>query len=206
MGRLHKLALLIGLAVCSQAAASPVAAQDFCSLKVRVLTPNGQRLEVPIAVREKNGRNIEKKQGLAEDVKFCDLGISPVTITVGLKGCYEIVVNEVPLFWKEPYTLKVIYDYKPCQRDLLPPPEPLCEVLFRIRDSNGRWVNSAKIDIDEPHKSRLQTDNAGRGHLFVKVAQTLRGTVSATGYATKNFSFECSDSGVHEEMLTLSSK
>jgi hypothetical protein len=206
MARLHQVVLLTAMVFYAITVSPVLAAQDYCSLKVRVLTPAGQRLEVPVTVYEGNGRKIDKDQELTKDVEFCDLGISPVKVVVGLKGCNEIVINDVPLSWKEPYTLKVTYDYKPCERELPLPPVPLCEVLFRVRDTDGKWIDKAKINVDEPHKSQLQTDGAGRGHVLVKVKQPLRGSVNASGYVAENFSVECSESGTQEKMLTLSKK
>lgn len=54
---------------------------DYCSLSVPVLSPDQRRpVEVLVSVREKSGRVVEKETA-AEDVKFCDLGVSPVTVS-----------------------------------------------------------------------------------------------------------------------------
>ncbi len=132
MERLYQLVLLFGAAVYFLGAAPSLAAKDYCSLRVRVLAPNGQRPLVLVTVYEKSGRKVEKRQGPSEDLQFCDLGIEPVTVVVGLKGCNQVVINDVPLSWQEPYTLKVIHDYVSCMREEGPPPKPVCEVLLRI--------------------------------------------------------------------------
>jgi len=186
------------------AAASPLAAQDYCSLKVRVLTPKGERPEALVAVQERNGRNLEKEQGLSDDVQFCDLGLLPVTVVVGLKGCNQIVVNDVPLSWREPYLLTVTWDFEPCLEEKPPAPVPVCEVLFRVSGPDGRWLDKATVSFDAPTRPPLQTDSSGRARTLISVDQRLEGSVSVPGNSPKKFSVGCSRSEpIHEEMVTL---
>src|SRR5947209_3380614 len=92
------LALIVGLA--ARAQTSP---QTACSLAVRVLTPDGQRPEAPVSVKEENG-HIHVDEQEDGDVHFCALGILPVTVTVGSDGlCNQVVVRNVPVTWDEPY-------------------------------------------------------------------------------------------------------
>jgi hypothetical protein len=58
---------------------------SYCSLSVRVLSPDGRRPEVPVSVEESSGRVVDEEQE-GDDVKFCDLGIRSVTVTVGVLG------------------------------------------------------------------------------------------------------------------------
>ena len=68
-------------------------AADYCSLAVRVISPDQRRpVEVLVSGSEKSGRVIEKET-TSEDVKFCDLGITPVTVTVGGDTCNQVVVG-----------------------------------------------------------------------------------------------------------------
>jgi hypothetical protein len=205
MERLYQLVLLFGAVVCFLGAAPPSAAKDYCSLRVRVLAPNGQRPEVRVTVREISGRKLEKRQGFSEDLEFCDLGIEPVTVVVGLKGCNQIVINDVPLSWQEPYTLKVTYDYEPCMQEKPPPPKPVCEVLFRVAGADEKWIDNAIVKIDEPALPQSQTDKAGRAFVIVGLNERLRGSVSAPGYSQKEFSFVCSETP-HEEVVKLMKK
>ena len=203
MDRLHKLAIFFGVALCSLGRPQPLTAQNYCSLRVSVLAPNGQRPEVPVEVREKNGRKIEKEQDITTDLQFCDLGILPVTVVVGLQGCNQVVINDVPLRWKEPYTLKVTYDPKLCMDHRVPPPTPYCEVLLRITGPDGKWISNATVAFDDPTRPQLRTDSAGRAFDLVKLNGILKGTVTAPGYAPKTFSVACSDVKSHEEILKL---
>jgi len=203
MERLHQLTLLTGALACLLFAVPSSGAQDYCSLRVRVLAPNGQRPEAPVSVIETNGRTEEKAQDTSKDVQFCDLGILPVTVVVGQKGCDQVVVKDVPLSWQEPYTLLVTYDVQKCTQDHLPPPKPVCQVLLRIAGSDGKWIRKAAVTLSEPALPQLQTDSAGRAFLLVGLDDRVRGSVGAPGYATKEFSFGCSGFPGHEEILHL---
>jgi hypothetical protein len=121
--------LLMGIAAVWFTAASPLFAREYCSLRIGVVTPDGKHPEAQVQVREKNGRRIEKEQAPGHDLAFCDLGILPVTVIVGLKDC-EVVVSDVYLRWGKPYTLKVVYDEENCMDDRPKPPKPLCQTLW----------------------------------------------------------------------------
>jgi hypothetical protein len=205
MERLYKLVLVLGSATYFLCVAPPLVGQDYCSLRVRVLAANGRRPEALVSVQEKNGRKIEREQGISKDVEFCDLGIEPVTVVVGLKGCNQVVINDVPLSWQEPYTLKVIHDYESCMREEGPPPKPVCKVLLRVAGPDEKWIDKAIVKIDEPALPQRQTDSAGRAFVIVGLNERLRGSVSAPGYAPKEFSFVCSESP-HELILNLTKK
>jgi hypothetical protein len=206
MERLYRVVLLLGVAVYFFGATPALVAKDYCSLKVVVHTPKGQRLEVPVTVYEKSGRKVEKRQTLSEDVQVCDLGIQPVKVVVGLEGCNQIVVKDVALFWEEPYTLKVTYDFEHCMKEKPHPPTPVCEVLFRIAGPDGRWIDKATLKFDASTLTPLLTDGAGRAFLVTKLTDQLVGSVSAAGYATQKFSIGCSDTEAHEEMIALTTK
>ena len=161
---------------------------------------------MPVSVIEKNGRREEKSQDTSGDVQFCDLGILPVTVVVGQKGCNQIVVKDVPLSWRQPYTLHVTWDWEPCQKDAVPPPKPLCQVLFRIADSDGKWIKKAAVTLREPALPQLRTDSAGRVFFIVGLNDRVRGTVGAPGYVLKKFSFACTEFPGHEEIFNLTKR
>jgi len=208
MERLCKVAGLIFAAACiSAGSATPVAAQDYCSLKVRVVTPTGRRHEVLVTVKERNGRSTQKEQNAdSQEVLFCDLGILPVTVVIGAQGCNHITVKDVPLSWQKPYTLIVTHDFDACIREELPLPVPVCKILLRVSDPDGKWVKQASVSFSDPNFSELQTDVAGRAIFSLKLNGHLLGSVSAPGYIRKDFSFGCSDQTNLEQILTLERK
>ncbi len=177
--------------------------QGVCSLTVRALTPDGRRGKFPISVKEQNGRIEEKVQG-DEDVQFCDLGILPVTVTVGSEGvCNQVTIQDVPVTWERSYLLNVTYDPEACKIreifDRAPPPVPLCELLFRVSDMKRKWLPSASIEFANPRagtlkfSSVLRTDRFGRAHLFAGRGDSLVGSVSAEGFQPAKFDFVCSE-------------
>ncbi len=180
----------------------PVArAADYCSLTVRVLTPDQKRsAEVWVSVRENSGRVIEKK-AIREDVSFCDLGIIPVTVTVGLNSaCNQVIVKDVSLNWQTQHVLTVTYDPDQCRPEMPPPPILLCYILLRISDTAGNWIENAKIQSSK-FKAQAITDNAGRTFLPLALGETVEGTINASGYESKKFSISCSRSERYRDEL-----
>lgn len=180
-----------------------IAAQDYCSLIVRVSAPDGRRPEVEVSVVEKNGRVQEQDQGKS-DLRFCDLGGLPVTVKVGADGtCNQVIVREVPVAWEEPYFLSVLYDSVPCLLDLPRSPIPTCRIVFRVKDRTGQWAAGARINIAEPITRELTTDRFGRSSLLIKLGDNLAGNAT-NQEATATFKYRCSlRDSVHEVGLSL---
>jgi hypothetical protein len=89
-------------------AGSTAFAQGHCSLVVKVVDPNDKEVtEARISVQERNGR-IEEGQYRRGGAQFCDLGMLPVTVTVGDPDCAGVIVRNIPLEWGETKTLKVV--------------------------------------------------------------------------------------------------
>lgn len=173
--------------------ASPDAglAQDKCSLVVRVLTPDGIRPEAPISVTEKSGRTQEQQQE-GGDVQFCDLGFLPVVVTVGSVGsCNQVTVKDVPVSLEDTYTLTVTYDPLACPESL-PPPVPICRILFRVSDSGGKWIPGAHLTLTRPSRTELTADRFGRALFIARSGQEVSGSVSGSSFSPVNFSWTCS--------------
>jgi hypothetical protein len=174
--------------------------QDVCSLRVRALAPDGVRGKFWISVKEESGRVEEKRQG-EEDARFCDLGILPVTVTVGSHGqCNQVTIRDVPISWGRSYLLKVTYDPAACDVwEVAPPPVPLCELLFRVSDTKGNWLSGASVNLSNPRPgtvklpSGLKTDRYGRAHLVARRGDSAVGSVSAGGFESAGFEFVCSE-------------
>jgi hypothetical protein len=182
---------------------TPGVAQDYCSLIVRVLTPQGLRPEVPISVREHDGRIEQREQG-KEDARFCNLGILPVTVTVGSGSmCNQVEVRDVPVAWKRTYVLHVTYDPEAC-RERVPPPEPTCEILFRVRGSTGAPVSEAIVSLTSPIAKTFVSDRYGRVDIVLKATSHVLGSVKGGDLRRAHFAFDCSPlEPEHEEAITV---
>jgi hypothetical protein len=184
-------------------AAASAYAQDNCSLVVKAVLPDGRRVDAPVSVTEMNGRTEEQYQK-DEDVKFCDLGIFPVTVKVGRDGlCNQVTVHNVPTDSEDTYLLQVTYDPLACGERPAPPPTPLCTVLFRVAGLKETWIPGAQITFSSPTGDRLTTDRYGRALFFVKRGTQISGSASAAGYKTNSFNWLCAEEK-HEEAVTLS--
>src|ERR1700722_16587878 len=100
---------LLGLAVGLRAA-------DFCSLAVSVIDPSGQEVEAPVTVEERDGTT-QRSENKPGGVRFCNLGINPVTVTVGGSNCNQVIVRDAALQWGATSKVSVIYDRKACLVD-----------------------------------------------------------------------------------------
>jgi hypothetical protein len=200
MERLHPLALALAVSVCL-AVPGLLQCQSACSLRVRVLSPDGARPHVAVSVEERNGRKVEKDQNDG-DVEFCDLGALPVTVRVGDdKTCNQVVVREVPIRWNDPYTLNVTWQF--CKCTYLPPPVPLCQLVFRVSDTKGKWVPDAVVEF-LGRSQKLTADQYGRIGTAIEVGITVRGDVVAPGFGKSPFRFACTlEKPVHELPITL---
>ena len=177
-------------------------AADYCSLIIRVMSPDNRRpLDVEVSVKEESGRVTSKDTDL-DDTRFCDMGISPVTVTVGGDACNQVVVRDVPLAWQEEYLMKITYDPEPCLKERSPPLVPHCKLLIRIEDSNGTWLKNASVVFASARFPRSETDQAGRILVVPRRGERVTGSASASGYSSKTFSGACpgSDRSYDEEV------
>jgi hypothetical protein len=199
MERLCKIALSVLACLCGSLA---FGAESYCALSVEVTAPDGRRPVVLVSAVEQSGRTITRIQR-SQDVQFCDLGLLPVTVKVGTDGsCNQVVINEVPLVWREPYHLKVTYDPCPEQSRRLPTPE--CDFLFRVTDMTGKWIPGAAVQI-EPSGVKSETDTSGRALLGTKLGD-ITATISAPGYVVRSLKTRCSiekAAGLSEEWVRM---
>jgi hypothetical protein len=190
------------LLVCATAAFG----QDECSLIVKVLSPDGRELEAYVKVEERNGRIVEKEY-VPGGLQFCDLGIFPITVTVGRdRSCNQVVVRNVPISWQKPLTLYVTYYPDPCLVRYPPAPEPGCEILFRISDANGEWVQGATVEIRAPTSATLTADRFGRAWTVSRTQTDIRGAITAHGYESEKFHIRCEFAEKIEHWVVLTAK
>ena len=175
-------------------------AVDFCSLTIQIVDPEGSQISrVLTTVREKSGRTVQK-ESVSGKVAFCDLGMEPVTVTVGRESCNQITVRDVPIVWGGPYVLKITYDPQACIRRQL---SGSCYVLLRVSDTNGQWVEKATVNFERPEFPSFETDLLGRSLLLVGVNGNLTGAIAASGFISKQFSLPCLTPGGRDEFIQL---
>jgi hypothetical protein len=183
-------------------------AGDFCSMVVKVKDPDGNYPVVDVKVEEHDGR-ITVRANEAGGVRFCNLGITPVTISVGHPACNQVVVHNVGLIWGQTSHVAIIYDRAPCLMD--PPPVAACQFLLRfVRSTSSsvvslpQFVKNVVLKMSNPHEEIPTADEYGRLLVRVRVGQELRGVVSAEGYATAELNIPCTgDSLRSERYITL---
>jgi hypothetical protein len=175
------------IAACLVLGALSAHAQDKCSLVVKAVTPDGRRVEAPISVTEMSGRTEETYQE-DDDVRFCDIGILPVTVKVGSEGlCNQVTVRDVPVDPEDTYLLQITYDPLACRERPAPPPTPICTILFRVANPTGKWIPSAEVTLSNPTGDRLVTDHFGRALFFAKRGTEVSGSAAAAARSQRMF-------------------
>jgi hypothetical protein len=191
---------IIFLAILSTAS---VAAQDYCSLIVQVVDPAGNKASgVSVSVQEVGGR-IETISTENGEAHFCDLGVKGVTITVGDSiGC-QTVVRNVPLEWGFTNRIKVLYDRAPCLIEL-PPPIFLCDILFRFKDGDGKWIPGVGFDPPALRPRNLHSDGYGRAMVTLADREVLHTRTMKEGYLPEAIDLTCSRNLLdRERVVTL---
>jgi hypothetical protein len=191
------------------AAAALVAhAEDFCSLTVSVTTndelkPSG----VYVEVQEENGlRHVERTaEGVA---RFCGLGISSVTVTVGSnRPSCQTVVHNVPLEWPVPYTLTAVYDHRPCaiaELDHVVAARPdgvyHCSTLLRFVDQYKNPVPDVTVTL------ALRSDPYGRLMMPFRSNGDLHPIAQKDGFVSETIDLKCPYEGSVEERIIVLKK
>jgi hypothetical protein len=170
---------------------------------VKVVDPHGKEVEASVTVEEHDGRKIER-ENRPGGVRFCDLGITPVTVTVGHPACNQVVVRNVGLMWGKTSNISVIYDRKPCLIDT--PPVAACQFLLRFVNLERRPINGVSLEIQKPYGETRRADKFGRALVRIAARQELVAVAVAQGYRPTDTKIPCTSENQRLErfvMLTM---
>lgn len=172
------------------------AASEYCSLVLRVSDGHGNRPDgITAKVVEQNGR-VEIRTTERGEARFCDLGLSGVTVTVGNSDhCDEVVVRNVPILWGVERTVNVIYSRDGCNADEVR--SAGCGFLLRFLDSAGRPVPDVRLDPPDGE----QPDAQARVLVWMRTGQTLSETARSQGYLPERVELKCDSSPRRQEKL-----
>jgi hypothetical protein len=178
-------------------------AAGYCSLSVRVENPSGKEVEARVVIEEQNGWKTERTttRGVA---RFCGLGVTPVSVTVGDAACNQVVVRNVPLEWNETRILSVTYDEAPCLVESLP--VAACAFLLRFVSVEREAIGSVSFKTERPFTEFHSSDEFGR--IFVKIAagQELLGTASASSHTSTQVRIPCISKNQRLEEIVVMEK
>lgn len=169
-----------------------IEAQDYCSLVVQVVNPAGTPVDrIPVTVEERDGR-VESGSTEGGEMRFCGLGVSPVTVTVGASHrCNYTIVGNVPLAWMVTRKLKIVFDQTVCQVDE-PPPILLCAVLFRFVDQDGKRIAGVEFSPLLPRFPDLKSDVFGRAMVRMANREEFQASAVKPGFAPEPIDVKCS--------------
>jgi len=162
---------------------------DYCSLTVRVQDSQGLPVDVRVRVTKVDGSTLDDLTSDDGTVKFCDLGISPVTISLGSPHCNTLTIKNVHFRWRIEKTLVLTHD--PCYSeggDALSASG--CRVLIRAVDQNGVGLPGARVSLNLEGSIDL-TDGYGRTFFNIRDGAEVMGVVAKAGYSSGRFFFQC---------------
>jgi hypothetical protein len=164
-------------------AGSGLASEDFCSLIVKPVSAESRDLSAIVTVVERDGTKLEKASGVG-GARFCNLGFSPVTITVR-NNCSTVVLDKVQVNIVATRTLPVItYDCLPLTVIVG------CRVLFRFVDSRANPIVGVLVNLRSPFEKPYLADQFGR-LLVGTEKEDLTGTATAKGYEPVELNVPC---------------
>lgn len=182
--------------------AATAAAKDYCSLTVEVANARGYKpTGVSVSLVEDNGR-VETATTNAGEAKFCDLGISRVTLTIGERDrCNEIVVRNVALNWDTERVLNVLYDREYCNGDELQ--SIGCSVLLRFVDEQGKSIPDVQFEPPVGRLRNAHSDTYGRALVGLRLGETVIVAARSPNYMGETIELRCSTTSKRELIVTL---
>ncbi len=178
-------------------------AEEYCSLIVKPVDPAGWEVAAEVTVEQQGGRRLEKEnitQYTPGGLRFCDLGLSPVTVTVET-GCSHVVIRNVKLTWGETRTIPV-YAYR-CLPDEIP---QTCKFLLRFVDSEYKTIKGVSFKMRAPREETIEGDDFGRIFVELWFDRELVGTGIASWYNPLELRLQCTRANDRMEqrlMMTL---
>lgn len=181
--------------------------EEFCSLVVEVVGPNGSRppSEVSVEAREQSG-HVEAATTEGGFARICGLGISPVTVTVGAdKHWCQAVVRDVPLEWSVSVHLKVMYDFDPCRYGNVDHVYGIangvftCHALLRVFDERGKDVPNVVLKSPQGATPDMLTDRYGRLLIAIRSDRGARLRTEISGFESTRIDLQCRAPGSVEE-------
>jgi hypothetical protein len=162
---------------------------EYCSLTVKVQDSKGVPVDVRVHAIKPDGGVLDELTSEGGTVRFCDLGIAPVTVSIGSEDCKLLTMKNVPLRWQIEKTLVITYE--PCHYegpDAMP--SSGCRVLIRAVDQDGVVLPGARVVVNRSVAKIDLTDRFGRTFFVVGDGAEVTGEVRRTGYAIEGFSFD----------------
>jgi hypothetical protein len=196
--------LLLTLSVLSMLTTKPsaYAQAEYCSLVVKVQDSKGVPVDVRVHISKSDGSVLDELTSEDGTARFCDLGVAPVTVSLGSADCKLLTLRNVYPEWRTEKKLVVTYD--PCHSeggDAIP--SRACHVLIRAVGQDGVGLPDARVTLNLPAKID-PTDRFGRA--FFKLAHNVEviGNVGKMGYINGHFSFRCvSDATAVDKVVVL---
>lgn len=151
-------------------------------------------------VQERDGRRVEQ-ESQSGGARFCDLGITPVTVTVGAPQCNQVTVRNIGLEWGKTANVSVIYDNRPCLVDN--PPVAACQFLLRFVDAGRKPVAGVSVSTQDPGGRTEKADEFGRLLIRIPANEELRAVGTAPGYGRSEVRIPCSSENQRVERYVV---
>ena len=179
--------------------ASPAAAQTSCALKIVVDTTHRFPVDfVLVELLEQGGHVVANGRTSGDTAEFCDFEPTVRSIRVGANQCFPTSINNVRFLFGRTQVLHVFLNDCVAGGSL----SNSCEVVFRIRSSDGRPLTTAVLE----ELGRAQKADAfGRAASRFLIGSERTYTVRAAGYRSKTVTLVCELGMSFDEVVKLES-
>jgi hypothetical protein len=120
-------------------------------------------------------------------VELCDAPLEPVDLVASEGQGTGLVAQGVRPSWPRTQTIRLVYDRKLYNRDLLP---TACVLLIRVRDSKGAGIDGVRLDRGV-EADTLVSDALGRLYLRLEIGEKVTGALSKVGYSREAVTVSC---------------
>jgi hypothetical protein len=185
-----KLLLTLSFSWMLTTAPSAYTQAEYCSLVVKVQDSKGVPVDVRVHITRSDGSVLDELTSEDGTARFCDLGVAPVTVSLGSAACKLLTLRNLYPEWRTERRLLVTYD--PCHAeggDAIF--SQACHVLIRAVDQDGVGLAGARVTLNLP--ARIDpTDRFGRAFFKLLYNDEVTGKVEKVGYGSGRFTFRCS--------------
>jgi hypothetical protein len=168
--------------------ALPLAAQDFCAVRVSIFEPDGEPVSPPATLIGPDGKVVQSFTAVNGHAEFCDFGFGEHTIHIGGDECGSVTLPHISFVFGVPQEFEVVLN--PCFRGGDDGRRPVCVVYFRVTSADGKKLGAAELSV-EGAKRVIHADGFGRIFTGVPNGAAQDYKLSAPGYADKMLHVSC---------------
>jgi hypothetical protein len=174
--------------------ALPIASKD-CDIVVSLFDYSGKPTDTVVSLLDSKGSPIQTTVSTNGRAEFCDAGLAPVTIAVGLDICGQVLIRRIEPSARHTQSFPVYY--RSCHSFFVPNG---CDVVVRVRDLGARPISRAIVSAGV---LKVLTDDFGRASVRMSCCKSTEATVKKDGFGPRQVEIECKHDGQAYETVVF---